>query len=166
MMDPDGCATGKVRFNAHGYDLNRYWERVDLRDKQWLSKMPEIWYTKKAILAQQARRPIDLLVNFHNDETNEYMETMVEDGPTLALMQRFFHRVATDTTFDPTRSEVSVSAHPARPTTEVLWPEDHVPVIIMEQGIGPSKKLHHRPTAEDRTNFGAQLIAVMGEVVQ
>jgi len=166
LMDPDGCATGKVRFNAHGYDLNRYWERVDLRDKQWLRKMPEIWYVKKAILAQQARHPIDLLVNFHNDEVNEYLDTMVEGGPTLAMMQRFFRQLTAESTFDPTRTETTVVAHPARPTTNVLWLEDRVPVISLEQGIAPVKKLHGRPTAEDRTNFGAQLIAVMGEVVQ
>jgi len=166
MMDPDGCALGKVRFNAHGYDLNRYWELVDLRDKQWLKRMPEVWYMKKAILAQQARQPIDLLVNFHNDETNEYMETSVEGGPSLALMQRFFRKLTAETTFDPTRTEVTVTPHPARPTTNVLWPEDHIPVISMEQGIAPTKKLHRRPTAEDRLHFGAQLIAVMGEAVQ
>ena len=37
MMDPDGSATGKVRFNANGYDLNRHWDEVDLRNKEWLA---------------------------------------------------------------------------------------------------------------------------------
>ncbi|HWA86815.1 MAG TPA: M14-type cytosolic carboxypeptidase [Opitutus sp.] len=166
MMDPDGCATGKVRFNAHGYDLNRYWERVDLRDKQWLKRMPEVWYMKKAILAQQARHPIDLLVNFHNDESNEYMETRVEAGPTLAMMQRLFRKLAADTTFDPTRGDVTITPHPARPTTNVLWTEDHVPVISLEEGITSVKKLRRRATAGDRVEFGAQLIAAMGEAVQ
>lgn len=166
MMDPDGCATGKVRFNAHGYDFNRYWEQVDLRDKQWLRKTPEIWYVKKAILEQQARRPIDLLVNLHNNETNEYMETMVENGPTLAMMQRFFQNLAAESTYDPTRAEASVVAHPGRPATNVLWPEDHVPVILVEQRIDTVGKLHRRPTAEDREKFGPQLITVMGESVQ
>jgi hypothetical protein len=49
MVDPDGCATGKVRFNANGYDVNRHWDEVDLRRKEYLAQMPEIWYVKKAI---------------------------------------------------------------------------------------------------------------------
>ncbi|HYD85237.1 MAG TPA: M14-type cytosolic carboxypeptidase, partial [Opitutus sp.] len=50
MLDPDGCANGGVRFNANGYDLNRHWERVDLRDPAALRAMPESWYLKKAIV--------------------------------------------------------------------------------------------------------------------
>ena len=29
MMDPDGCAHGGVRFNRHGYDVNRNWDSAD-----------------------------------------------------------------------------------------------------------------------------------------
>ncbi len=61
MLDPDGCATGKVRFNANGYDVNRHWDEVDLRSKSHLERMPEIWYVKKAILglvnAGRSHRP-------------------------------------------------------------------------------------------------------------
>src|SRR5262249_20440082 len=76
VMDPDGCAGDHVRFNSNDYDLNRNWLSVDLRDPQWLQKMPEIWYVKKAIVAANGRRPIDLVVNLHNNDTNEYCETM------------------------------------------------------------------------------------------
>src|SRR5207249_5758424 len=44
MMDPDGVAGGKVRFNGNGYDVNRHWNEVDLRHKEKLALMPEIWY--------------------------------------------------------------------------------------------------------------------------
>jgi hypothetical protein len=165
MMDPDGCATGKVRFNAHGFDLNRNWERVNLRDKEWLRKTPEIWYVKKAILADHARHPIDLLVNLHNNENNEYMETMIENGPQLALIQRFFSQLAAGSTFDPSRATATVSI-PRRVATNVLWTEDRVPVTLVEQRIAPVKKLGRRPTAEDRIDFGRDLIAIMGEAVQ
>ena len=43
MVDVDGCFEGKVRFNAHGYDVNRHWDEVDLRNKELLRLMPEIW---------------------------------------------------------------------------------------------------------------------------
>lgn len=166
MADPDGCATGKVRYNAHGYDFNRYWERVDLRDKQWLERMPEVWYLKKAILAQQARHPIDLVVNFHNNETNEYMETMVDGGPTLAMLQHFFQTLKAESSFDPSRAEASVVPAPARPATNVLWPEDRVPVILLEQRIVKSPKLGRIATPEDRMALGRDLIKVMAEVVR
>src|SRR5688572_9423950 len=71
MVDVDGCAEGKVRYNANGYDVNRHWDAVDLRRPEFLRKMPEIWYAKRAILAAHAARPIDLLINLHNTETNE-----------------------------------------------------------------------------------------------
>jgi hypothetical protein len=46
MVDPDGCAAGRIRFNANGYDVNRHWDEVDLRQKRYLALMPEIWYVK------------------------------------------------------------------------------------------------------------------------
>src|SRR5262249_43980753 len=80
MVDPDGCAGGRVRFNANGYDVNRHWDEVNLRDKRLLARMPEIWYVKKAIYAQMDSGPkIDLLLNLHNTETNEYLQTMAGD---------------------------------------------------------------------------------------
>ncbi len=30
MVNPDGCATGQVRFNANGFDVNRHWDEVEL----------------------------------------------------------------------------------------------------------------------------------------
>ncbi|MDB5319265.1 MAG: hypothetical protein JWN40_896, partial [Phycisphaerales bacterium] len=79
MVDVDGCTTGKVRFNANGYDVNRHWSEVDLRSKQLLQLMPEIWYTKKAIVT--AGR-IDLMLNLHNTETAEYLDTQADDPAT------------------------------------------------------------------------------------
>ena len=51
MLNPDSVANGEVRFNANGFDPNRQWDEVDLRDKRWLERNPEIWYAKKALLA-------------------------------------------------------------------------------------------------------------------
>ncbi len=161
MLDPDGCASGKVRFNAHGWDVNRHWDEVDLRDPRWLRLMPEIWYAKKAILAAHAARPIDLMVNMHNTETAEYLDTMVDDEPEQAKLQRLFAKLVAETSFDPSR-KLGIVLTPAN-TTNVLWKERRVPIALMEQRVGPSVKLGRLPTTEDRLGFGRQLISTMAE---
>ncbi len=165
MMDPDGCATGQVRFNAHGYDVNRHWDEVDLRRKTFLQRMPEIWYVKKALFSSIDRgQKIDLMLNLHNTETAEYMETQADnDGTTVKLMQRFFDSLVADTSFDPNQRFKSSGA--ADHTTNTLWRERQIPVLLMEQRIATCPKLGRRPTTEDRLQFGQQLIRVMGETV-
>lgn len=163
MMDPDGCALGKVRFNAHGWDVNRHWDKVDLRDPRWLKLMPEIWYVKQAILAAHASRAIDLMVNMHNTETAEYLDTMVDDDAGQAKLQRLFAKLVAETSFDPSR-KLSISTTPGN-TTNVLWRERQVPIALMEQRVGPSAKLGRLPTVADRVEFGRQLITMMAETV-
>jgi hypothetical protein len=164
MMDPDGCANGKVRFNANGYDVNRHWDEVDLWRKEFLLRMPEIWYVKKAIFAcMDSERKIDLMLNLHNTETAEYMDTQADHEPTRKLMQRFFEALVAKTSFDPSR-ELRFNDGPAN-TTNCLWKERRVPVLLMEQRIGTSPKFGRRPTVQDRLAFGKQLIVVMAETV-
>ena len=50
MINPDSVVRGDVRFNANGFDPNRQWDEVDLRDKLWLERNPESWYVKKALI--------------------------------------------------------------------------------------------------------------------
>ena len=52
MINPDSVVRGEVRCNVNGFDPNRQWDEVDLRDPRWLERNPEIWYVKKALLAQ------------------------------------------------------------------------------------------------------------------
>ena len=164
MMDPDGCALGKVRFNTHGWDVNRHWDKVDLRDPRWLRLMPEIWYVKKAILAAHAERPIGLMVNLHNTETAEYLDTMVDDEAGQAKFQRLFAKLVTETTFDPSR-KLGLALAPGN-TTNVLWKERGVPVALMELRIGPSAKLGRLPTTADWLEFGRGLVEAMAETVR
>ena len=164
MMDPDGCATGKVRFNAHGYDVNRHWDAMDLRDKQRLQLMPEIWYVKKALLGWlDAGHKIDLMVNMHNTESTEFLDTQCDDDAVLKRMTQLYDSLADKTTFDPSR-KLGIKGTVATDTNS-LWRERQIPVLLMEQRIGLGKKLGHRPTVEDRLNFGRQLITVMAETV-
>jgi Zinc carboxypeptidase/Cytosolic carboxypeptidase N-terminal domain len=164
MLDPDGCATGKVRFNANGYDVNRHWDEVDLRRKEYLQKMPEIWCVKKAILSQVASgHSLDLMLNLHNEESGEYLETQASDDHARSLMNRFFTALVSSTTFDPSQP-LRVSDQPDH-TANSLYRERKIPVMLMEQRIGTSKKLGRRLTVEDRLEFGRQLITIMGETV-
>ncbi|NBV21025.1 MAG: hypothetical protein EBS05_03390 [Proteobacteria bacterium] len=163
MLDPDGCALGKVRFNAHGWDVNRHWDEVDLRDPRWLRLMPEIWYAKKAILAAHASRPIDVMLNLHNTETAEYVDTMVDDEAEQAKFQRLFARLVADTSFDPLR-KLGIVLTPSN-TANVLWKERRVPILLMEQRISPGPKLKRLPTTEDRLAFGRQLIVSLAGTV-
>lgn len=163
-MDPDGCALNHVRFNANGYDVNRNWEKVDLRDPSWLRKMPEIWYVKRAVRDAHARRPIDLLVNLHNNAGNEYLETTVDADEPLAMLHRFFGLLRDETIFDPSRPAITISAggQVSMATTNGLWNQFGVPTVLIEQRIEPSQKLGgRRPTTEDRLVFGPQLLRAM-----
>lgn len=162
MVDLDGAAAGNVRFNANGYDVNRHWLDVDLRRPEMLRLMPEIWYTKKAIVASQRERPIDVLVNLHNTETTEFMQTeAAADTRPGRTIHRLFDLLSERTTFDPSRPLVVGPQPGAQSTT--LYSEHHVPIVLMEQRIAVGKKLGRAPTVEDRLAFGRQLIAMMAE---
>ena len=162
MVDVDGCAEGKVRFNANGYDVNRHWDVVDLRRREFLERMPEIWYTKKAIVS--ATPKVELLVNMHNTETNEYLETVATEERSVATIRRLSDLLVKDTTFDPSR-DLGVRDAPTS-TTNALARSHGVPVVLMEQRIGTSKKLGRRPTVEDRLKFGRELVEAMAEAVR
>ncbi|HEX8203496.1 MAG TPA: M14-type cytosolic carboxypeptidase [Isosphaeraceae bacterium] len=165
MVDPDGSATGQVRFNAHGYDVNRHWDEVDLRHKRFLAAMPEIWYTKKAIRDSVASgRPIDLMINLHNTETNEYLETSAGDAAARSRVEALSDRLVRETTFRP--SHGPVLGAPRDGTANVLHAELGVLVLLMEQRIARDPRTGRPPTVEDRLAFGAQLIRIMAETVR
>ncbi|MGV3724710.1 MAG: M14-type cytosolic carboxypeptidase [Actinomycetota bacterium] len=163
MGDPDGCANGKVRFNANGFDVNRHWNEVDLRSKEHLARMPEIWYVKKALYAQaDSGRPIDLMLNMHNTETAEYIDTLADDPASRALVERFLKGLVDRTTFDPSRPP---SFGAGAGTTNSVYAERKIPAVLMELRIGTSKKLGRRPTVEDRYVFGRQVIQELAAAV-
>jgi hypothetical protein len=166
MMNPDGVARGDVRFNVYGYDTNRQWDMVDLRDKQWLRKMPEIWYVKTAIFGQQARQRIDVMVNLHSNENNEYFEHMVDDEAGQAMFARLFSTLREKTQFEPSRPAPTMANAASANSTIVLWREVRVPVTLLEQRITPSKKLGRIATPEDKLVFGRELISAMAEAVK
>lgn len=168
LINPDSVVRGDVRFNANGFDPNRQWDEVDLRDKRWLERNPEIWYVKKALIAQQTRQPITLALNLHNTEMNEYMETMADKEPAMTMMQRFFDLAVAQTTFDPSRPKLTLYLSTSGPanSTNCIWREAGVPMMLMEQRIGGGKKMDHIATSQDRVELGRKLIALMAEVAR
>ena len=121
---------------------------------------------KKALLAQHALKPIDFALNLHNTEMNEYLDTGVDAEPQQRMMHRFFERLVATTTFDPSRPKLTISAGPSN-TTNSIWREARIPMMLMEQRIGPSeRKLGRIATTQDRLDFGRQVIQAMAEVVR
>jgi hypothetical protein len=162
MVAVDGCAIGLPRFNVHGYDPNRHWDEVNLRDKRFLDLMPEVWYFKKAVLSHVARGGrIDLMLNMHNTETGEYVATQAGDDESLAKMHAMYDRLLAATSFDPSPPQkLRVQERPSG-NTNWLYQEARVPVMLMEQRIGFSTKLNRWPTVRDRLEFGPALLSAM-----
>src|SRR2546428_4734847 len=97
MADPDGVARGGIRYNDHGYDLNRNWDAVDPK------LMPEVAAQRKAMLDWvDAGRRIDLFLSMHNTN-GEYLETPLSaGGPQIQeLVKRFFDLLVANTAFNP-----------------------------------------------------------------
>ncbi len=164
MVDPDGCATGQVRFNANGYDVNRHWDEVDLRSKSYLERMPEIWYVKKAILGLvDSGRSIDVFLNLHNTETNEYLETQASDALSRMRVNRLSEQLVASTSFDPA-GRPRFSDQPDH-SVNSLYRQRAIPVVLMEQRIGTNRKLGRRLTVTDRLDFGKSLITALARSV-
>jgi hypothetical protein len=162
MVAVDGCAIGLPRFNVHGFDPNRHWDEVNLRDKRYLEQMPEVWYFKKAILSYVAGgRRIGLMLNMHNTETGEYVATQASDPASLTKMNVLYDRLLAATSFDPSEPQRLRTSESAGGSTNSLYGEAGIPVMLMEQRIGFSTKLNRWPTVKDRLEFGPALLSAL-----
>jgi hypothetical protein len=162
MVAVDGCALGLPRFNVHGYDPNRHWDEVNLRDKRYLDLMPEVWYFKKAALDHVARGGrIDLMINLHNTETGEYVATQASDALSQTKMKAMYERLLAGTSFDPSPPQQLRTNERASGNTNWLYQEAGIPVMLMEQRIGYSTKLQRWPRVSDRLEFGPALLSAM-----
>ena len=124
MVDPDGSATGQVRFNANGFDVNRHWDEVNLRQKRYLAAMPEIWYVKKAIASHVASgRKIHLMINLHNTETGEYLSTRANDEASRGIVKRLSDRLVRRRASGPATGRCLARSPLARPTSCILSSE-------------------------------------------
>jgi len=162
MADPDGVARGGVRFNKHGYDLNRNWDLV----KE--DRMPEIASQKKAVLDwMRGGGRVDLFLTLHNTESGEYLE-----GPPVELGRRFFEALKERTTFHPSSplrvaAESTTAGQAGRMiVTQGLWAERRIPAFLIEQRVEYNEKLGRHPTVEDRIDFGAGLVEAIGAALR
>lgn len=163
-MDPDGLVEGHVRFNALGYDLNRHWPEVDPSREDVRAKMPEIWCVKKALFASLDRgEHIDFLLNLHNTETADYMETQARDDLVQSRLRRLHEGLLERSTYDPDRAP-TLAKSPSDTTTS-LWTERGIPAVLLEQRIASSPKLGERPSAADRLVFGRQLVIELARAI-
>ena len=156
MADPDGVATGGVRYNKNGYDLNRNWDTVDAE------KMPEIAAQRGAILDWvDTGHRLDLFLSVHNTETGEYLQA----PPVFrALGQRALQLLTERTTFHPTTAlrDTGEAAAAGRMTVaQGLFHDRKLPAMLMEQMIEHNSKLGRCPTIMDRTDFGAGLVRAL-----
>jgi murein tripeptide amidase MpaA len=159
MADPDGVATGGVRFNKNGYDLNRNWDLFDA------GKMPEIAAQHKAIVNWvDGGHRLDLFLSLHNTEDGEYLEA---PEAFHALGQRVWQLLSDQTTFNPTTPfrpfrEAAAGAVAGRMTVdEGLFHDRKLPSMLMEQMVQYNSKLGRCPTAKDRMEFGAGLVRML-----
>ncbi|HUS08471.1 MAG TPA: M14-type cytosolic carboxypeptidase, partial [Bryobacteraceae bacterium] len=106
LCDPDGVAHGGVRFNRHGYDLNRNWDLVDP------VKMPEIAAERHAILDWvDAGKRVDFFLTVHNTETNEYLNGPPDvSGALKPLLDGVFRVWSEGKTFSAAQAPVFAQA--------------------------------------------------------
>lgn len=164
MADPDGVVRGGVRFNAHGYDLNRNWDTVNPQ------LMPEISAQRKTVLDWiDAGRRIDLFLTLHNTEDTEFLEGPLAAGGAQVreLAERFSRLLTEATSFNPSRppDDSSPKLEPPKPgrmtVDQGLFHDRKIPAFLMEQMVDFNSKLGHPPTVEDRLEFGAGLARAM-----
>ena len=163
MCDPDGVADGGVRFNRHGYDLNRNWDLVDPQ------KMPEIAAQRRAILAWvDSGHRLDLFFSLHNTEASECLEA---PATFKAPGERAFRELTANTSFNPTTPlrETAITTTPGKAgrmsVDQGLFHDRKVPAMLMEQMVQYNSKLGRVPTAADRTAFGAELVRALAAAV-
>ncbi len=159
LCDPDGTASGAVRFNARGFDLNRNWDVEDPVN------MPEINAQRKSILDWvDSGKRLDLFLSVHNTETAEYLDGPPGSEPAITeLGERFFRLLKQHSTFAPTRpftrTEPTTTAGKAgrMNVSQGLYHYRKLPAFLMEQMISNNPRLGRLPTIEDRKKFGEGL---------
>src|SRR6185436_8372853 len=99
---------------------------------------------------------------------SEYLTAIAGEKGGAPAVQALFQRLGAETTFDPSRplalSPRPVAADPG--SGGGMWADRGVSYCLMEQRIGPGRKLGRLPTIEDRLEFGRKLIQLMAESVQ
>ena len=165
VADPDGVDIGGVRFNVHGYDLNRNWDAIDPE------LTPEIAAQHAAVRNWLDRgRRIDFFLTVHNTETSEYIEGSAEHR---ALVDRFRTELTKLGKFEETRDEprdAPTSSTPGRrgrmTVNQGLHADFGIPAMLMETRVSRHPKLDDRFRGiADWQAFGADVIRAAARAV-
>jgi len=97
----------------------------------------------------------------HNTETGEYVATQASDAASLTKMNVLYDRLLAATSFDPSEPRRLRTSESAGGSTNSLYREAGIPVMLMEQRIGFSTKLNRWPTVKDRLEFGPALLSAL-----
>jgi murein tripeptide amidase MpaA len=168
MADPDGVVRGGVRFNKHGYDLNRNWDTVDPK------LMPEIHAQRSAILKWvDAGNRVDLFLSLHNTESVDYIQgPLTAGGPEIKQLGQRFWKLLDETTpfYSPKgprdAAATTTPGMKGRMTVyQGLFHDRKIPAFLMELMVDANPKLGRPPTVKDRVEFGAALVKIMAEAV-
>ncbi|MBI4876542.1 MAG: hypothetical protein HY822_18045 [Acidobacteria bacterium] len=160
LADPDGVVNGQVRFNTHGFDVNRNWDTAEP------SRMAEIAAMKNAMLAWiDGGRRIDLFLTLHNQEGGDYI-----DGPPGDGAQRFFEALAKTDSFQASGGPRNIFARGAvekgrMTVNQALFHERKVQAFLMELGVERNVKLGRPRTTGDNLAFGPALLQALASVL-
>ncbi len=164
MADPDGVARGGVRFNAHGYDVNRNW---DVAGPQL---MPEIAALRRAVLEWvDAGHPIDLFLSLHNDNQDYLQGPLSAAGPAYrSLIGRFAALLAKETIFEgkaPRDWPKGEIPRGRKDACQGLFADRGIATLLLEQSVQTNSRLGHPPGVKDYLQFGEKLPAAMATAV-
>ena len=156
MADPDGVVRGGVRFNVHGYDVNRNWDTADPK------LMPEIAALRKTVLGWvDGGGRIDLFLSLHNTNSDYLQGPLTAAGPPYRKMiESFAALLARDTIFAgkaPRDWPPGKVERGRMDACQGLFHDRAIPTLLLEQNVQTNARLGRPAGVEDYTRFGAQL---------
>jgi hypothetical protein len=165
MADPDGVARGGVRFNVHGYDLNRHWDAVDPK------RMPEIAALRAAILDWVDRGSrVDLFLSLHNTNSDYLQGPLTAAGSAYRqLVERFADLLAKSTFFDGGAPRDWPPGEVAQGRMDVcrgLFHDRRIPTLLLELNVQRNRRLGRPPHVEDYRQFGERLVIAMARALE
>ena len=163
MADPDGVARGGVRFNAHGYDVNRNWDITDP------ALMPEIAAMRAAVLDWiDGGRRIHLFLNLHNTSRDYLQGPLTAAGPDYRQMvERLDDRLAKNTNLSLKAPEDWPSGEPARGRFDAcqgLYHDRAIPTLMLEMNTQKNPRIGRPFGIADFRQVGTQLLTAMAAV--
>jgi hypothetical protein len=81
-------------------------------------------------------------------------------------MNVMYDKLLASTSFDPSQPQKLRTGGAGGGSTNSLYQQARIPVMLMEQRIGFSTRLQRWPTVQDRLEFGPLLLQAMAEAAR